>query len=68
MIFQRNSLNQKFVKDLKKQTLFILLEKSAYELLELILKKNIEGKEINMAAYPEYWVGWVLAYTKVVYM
>lgn len=68
MIFQRNSLNQKSCQRLEKADPIYLAEKSAYELLELILKRNIEGKEINMAASPEYWVGWVLAYTKVVYM
>ena len=38
--------------------------KSANELLELVLNKQIEQTEQNMFASPEYWVGYVLAYTQ----
>ena len=41
-----------------------LAGKSANELLGLVLGKQIEETEQNMLASPEYWVGWVLAYTK----
>lgn len=41
-----------------------LAGKSANELLELVLDKQIEETEQNMLASPEYWVGWVLAYTQ----
>lgn len=38
--------------------------KSANELLGLILNKQIEETEQNMYASPEYWVGFVLAFTQ----
>lgn len=38
--------------------------KSANELLGLVLNKQIEQTEQNMFASPEYWVGYVLAYTQ----
>ena len=41
-----------------------LAGKSANELLGLVLDKQIEETEQNMLASPEYWVGWVLAYTQ----
>ena len=41
-----------------------LAGKSANELLGLVLGKQIEETEQNMLASPEYWVGWVLAYTQ----
>ncbi len=41
-----------------------LAGKSANELLGLVLKKQIQETEQNMYASPEYWVGWVLAYTQ----
>ncbi len=39
-----------------------LAGKSANELLGLVLKKQMEQTEY--AAFPEYWLGWVLAYTQ----
>ena len=41
-----------------------LAGKSANELLGLVLGKQIEETEQNMLASPEYWVGWVLAFTQ----
>ncbi len=41
-----------------------LAGKSANELLGLVLGTQIEETEQNMLASPEYWVGWVLAYTQ----
>lgn len=41
-----------------------LAGKSANELLGFVLDKQIEETEQNMLASPEYWVGWVLAYTQ----
>lgn len=41
-----------------------LAGKSANELLGLVLEKEIEPTEQNMLASPEYWVGWVLAYSQ----
>ncbi len=38
--------------------------KSANELLGLILNEDPIDVEQNMNASPEYWVGWVLAYTQ----
>ncbi len=66
--FSKKFIESEICQWLEKADPIYLVGKSAYELLELVLKRNIEGKEINMAASPEYWVGWVLAYTKVVYM
>ena len=41
-----------------------LAGKSANELLGLVLGKQIEEIEQNMLASPEYWVGWILAFTQ----
>ena len=41
-----------------------LAGKSANELLGLVLNKQMKETEQNMLASPEYWVGWVLAYTQ----
>lgn len=41
-----------------------LAGKSANELLGLVLGKQVEESEQNMLASPEYWVGWVLAYSQ----
>ena len=41
-----------------------LAGKSANELLGLVLGKQVEETEQNMLASPEYWVGWVLAYSQ----
>ena len=41
-----------------------LAGKSANELLGLVLEKQVEETEQNMLASPEYWVGWVLAYSQ----
>ena len=41
-----------------------ILGKSANELLALVLNKTAEETEQNMLVSPEYWVGWVLAYTQ----
>ena len=66
--FSKKFIESEICQRLEKADPIYLAGKSAQELLELVLKRNIEVKEINMAASPEYWVGWVLAYTKVVYM
>lgn len=41
-----------------------LAGKSANELLGLVLEKQVKESEQNMLASPEYWVGWVLAYSQ----
>ena len=41
-----------------------LAGKSANELLGLVLGKQVDETEQNMLASPEYWVGWVLAYSQ----
>lgn len=41
-----------------------LAGKSANELLGLVINKQMEQTEQNQFASPEYWVGWVLAYTQ----
>ena len=41
-----------------------ILGKSANELLALMLNKIPQETEQNMLASPEYWVGWVLAYSQ----
>lgn len=41
-----------------------ILGKSANELLALMLNKIPHETEQNMLASPEYWVGWILAYTQ----
>ena len=41
-----------------------LAGKSANELLGLVLEKEAKESEQNMFASPEYWVGWILAYTQ----
>lgn len=41
-----------------------LAGKSANELLGLVLAKQVDETEQNMLASPEYWVGWVLAYSQ----
>lgn len=38
--------------------------KSANELLGLVLGEQVTESEQNMLASPEYWVGWILAYTQ----
>lgn len=38
--------------------------KSANELLGLVLGEQATESEQNMLASPEYWVGWILAYTQ----
>lgn len=45
MIFQKNSLNQKSCQRLEKADPIYLVGKSAYELLELILKKILKEKK-----------------------
>ncbi len=41
-----------------------LLGKSSNELLSIILEKDIEPFEQGMDASPEFWLGWILAYTQ----
>lgn len=38
--------------------------KSANELVELVLGKQMQATEQNMLASPEYWLGWILAYAQ----
>jgi len=38
--------------------------KSATELLSELLKKNIEYSKVPLDRSPEYWAGWVFAYTQ----
>lgn len=41
-----------------------LAGKSANELLGIVLEKDIKETMQNMAASPEYWLGWVLAFAQ----
>ena len=41
-----------------------VLGKSANELLAIVLNKEPESTEQSEVASPEYWLGWVLAYTQ----
>lgn len=62
--FGEKFINSKVSKAFEEANPIYILGKSANELLELTLNKNIEESEQRMDATPEYWVGWILAYTQ----
>lgn len=62
--FGEKFINSPLSKAFEEANPIYLAGKSANELLGLVLNKQIEETEQNMIASPEYWVGWVLAYTQ----
>ena len=64
-----DEFGEKFVSSLVSKAIekgdpIYLAGKSANELLGLVINKQMEQTEQNQFASPEYWVGWVLAYTQ----
>lgn len=62
--FGEKFINSPLSKAFEEANPIYLAGKSANELLGLVLNKQIEETEQNMIASPEYWIGWVLAYTQ----
>ncbi len=62
--FGEKFINSPLSKAFEEANPIYLVGKSANELLGLVLNKQIEETEQNMIASPEYWIGWVLAYTQ----
>ncbi len=62
--FAKKFIDSPISKAFEKGDPIYIAGKSANELLGLVLNKQPEETEQNMFASPEYWVGWVLAYTQ----